>query len=302
MGEQVLLFSAGGGSMPYTPAFHVSFLHPLVLASLRSCAQYPADLKAFQAVHEAVERSLVQGQPAWRVDPDNSSIRILSRAEIEALEDEEVQAIFRKQHVVVPDQFVPKLAFDEKGLRTLADLNKLVTVHGERPALFFFPSAQGIADHSKRNAFKADACLRHRNGTLQGLLDSDRSGLKILNALDFPMASAPHPPTAFSSDLVAFTATVDLPFCGRSVGFPAMSCRWGLGATRGAHHLWHIDCDGFATYLDTQVGSKWWVLARPKEPFGFSDAQVFSTDYELDGSNEEKWMHEAILLTPGSRL
>ena len=65
------------------------------------------------------------------VDSVHSAIRVLSRQDIEDMEGEEVQDIFRKQHVLVQDQSKPKLAFDEEGLKTLADLNKPVTLQGE---------------------------------------------------------------------------------------------------------------------------------------------------------------------------
>lgn len=64
------------------------------------------------------------------VDPDRSAICILSKDELDNMNEEDVQAIFRKQHIVVRDQFQPKMAFDEKGLKTLADLKKTVTLHG----------------------------------------------------------------------------------------------------------------------------------------------------------------------------
>jgi hypothetical protein len=64
-------------------------------------------------------------------DSERSAIRVLSRQDIEAMDEGEVQDIFRKQHVVVQDQFKPTLAFDEKGLKTLADLKKTVTLQGE---------------------------------------------------------------------------------------------------------------------------------------------------------------------------
>lgn len=86
---------------------------------------------AFNSVYKSVQKSLIDGVPAWRSENNNSAIRILSRAMMEGSDDGAIQNIFKKQHIVVPDQFVPKLAFDEKGLKTLAELNKPVTVHGE---------------------------------------------------------------------------------------------------------------------------------------------------------------------------
>ena len=116
------------------------------------------------------------------------------------------------------------------------------------------------------------------------------------------MASASHPPTEFASDLAAFIMTLDLPFCGRNIGFPAMSSRWGLAATAGAFHLWHTDCNGFATYIDTQTGYKWWVLAQPKQPSDFADTSLFTEKFAVDAPNGDVWDMEAVLLTPGSRL
>ena len=65
------------------------------------------------------------------VDSEHSAIRVLSRQDIEDMDEEEVQDIFCKQHVLVQDQFKPRLALDEKGLSTLADLEKQVTLQGE---------------------------------------------------------------------------------------------------------------------------------------------------------------------------
>ena len=108
---------------------------------------------------------------------------------------------------------------------------------------------------------------------------------------------------SFSSDLAAFGATVDLPMCGRSISFPMASTRWGLAATSGAHHLWHIDCDGFCTYIDTQTGAKWWIVAKSKDgSTHFSHPTVFTEAYDISSANEEKWDLEAVLLRPGSRL
>ena len=81
------------------------------------------------------------------------------------------------------------------------------------------------------------------------------------------------------------------------------SMQWGLAAMSGAHHLWHIDCDGFCTYIDTQAGLKWWVVACPKNTFAdFSHVALFMEEFHIDAINLEKWDLEAVLLRPGSRL
>ena len=219
--------------------------------------------------------------------------------------DEEVQAIFKIQHIVISDQFVPSMAFDENGLRSLAELNKPVTIHGQwLLVIFYTPSCwSDNQDYSQINDFMAESALCQKKGTLQDPLDSDKDNLKILNALDFPMPSASHPPTTISSDLVAFMATLDMPFCHWTIGFPVSGCRWGIAANQDAHHLLHVDCNGFATYIDTQVGAKWWVVAQPKQ-FNdpLSSIETFAVDYDLTEANDEKWSLEAILLLPGSCL
>ena len=116
------------------------------------------------------------------------------------------------------------------------------------------------------------------------------------------MASGSHPPRVFTSDLAAFIDMVDLPFCGRNILFPVMSTRWGLAATTGAFHLWHTDCNGFATYINTQMGYKWWVLAQPMQSSDFADTSLFTKNFAVNGPNKDLWEMEAVLLTPGSRL
>ncbi|KAF8240400.1 hypothetical protein L208DRAFT_1212558, partial [Tricholoma matsutake] len=72
---------------------------------------------------------------------------------------------------------------------------------------------------------------------------------------------------------------------------PTASTRWGLAATSGAHHLWHIDCNGFCTYIDTQTGMKWWIVAKPKPgSMHFSDATLFTEEYNISAANLEKLM------------
>ncbi|KAF8224205.1 hypothetical protein L208DRAFT_1312881 [Tricholoma matsutake] len=81
------------------------------------------------------------------------------------------------------------------------------------------------------------------------------------------------------------------------------STRWVLVATSGAHHLWHIDCNGFCTYIDTQTGMKWWIVAKPKPgSMHFSDAMLFTEEYNISAANLAKWDLEAVLLCPGSQM
>jgi hypothetical protein len=57
---------------------------------------------------------------------------------MDAIGDEAIQDVFGSKHIVVPDQFIPYMDFDEKGLGTLAELNKPVTVHGPCFRMIFY--------------------------------------------------------------------------------------------------------------------------------------------------------------------
>ena len=131
MGQPVELPSPNGGVVLYLPAFHVSILHCLVVSGPNHTIQHEADFQLFQEIYDAVVGCYVEGNPIWRVDPPKSSICVLSRKEIAAMDEDSIQAVFQTQHILVRNQFQPTLAFDEDGLGTLAHLDKPVTLQGE---------------------------------------------------------------------------------------------------------------------------------------------------------------------------
>jgi hypothetical protein len=129
-----------------------------------------------------------------------------------------------------------------------------------------------------------------------------------LNALDFPQRDGCHPPMSLSSDLVAFRA---LACQGATQEYPTASLRWGLAATQGAFSTFHIDSDGFGTYIScvNRNGAKWWVIVGPKDrskQSGFASfKEAFSFHQALMGADItvlEDVQVEAVLLRPGTRL
>ena len=126
-----------------------------------------------------------------------------------------------------------------------------------------------------------------------------------MNGLDFPLPNGPAPPKSISTDLHSWDMTLDMPWCKRTDIFPSPITRWGLAATSGAHHLWHLDCDGFGTYVDVKVGAKLWIVARPKdnESFeAFASTRLFIDGYDMAKPGSDRWILEAVLLEPGTRL
>ena len=84
----------------------------------------------FEQIHKAVLTCYRDEQPLWMTSPEESVFRVLSKREFEQKSDQEVQDLFRKQHIVVQDQSELKMKFDEGGLQTLGDLFRPVTIQG----------------------------------------------------------------------------------------------------------------------------------------------------------------------------
>jgi hypothetical protein len=110
----------------------------------------------------------------------------------------------------------------------------------------------------------------------------------------------------FSTDSAAWNGTKGAADCERDKAPPLASIRWGIAATTGALHWWHVDCDGFGTYVDTKAGLKWWIVARRKgaghgfESFG--ELGTFLDGFSHDTPHEDRWDVEAVILHPGTQL
>ena len=62
--------------------------------------------------------------------PDESVFCVISKQNVESKSDQELQDLFKEKHIVIHDQFTPTLSFDKKGLETLGDLYRPVTIQG----------------------------------------------------------------------------------------------------------------------------------------------------------------------------
>ena len=143
-------------------------------------------------------------------------------------------------------------------------------------------------------------------------MENGRGG-KVLNALHFPMPEEGLGANPFSTDSVAWCGTKGWQDCNNLELPPTADIRWGLAATAGALHWWHIDSDGFGTYIDVKTGMKWWIVARPKQATlqslchddfaQFARTDIFmSSNYQMEKPCTSMWDLEAVLLTPGTRL
>lgn len=76
--------------------------------------------------------------------------------------------------------------------------------------------------------------------------------------------------------------------------------RWTLAGLGGSRSYWHIDSDGFGTFVDVVCGEKWWCIAKPKKR---SDS--LNSFFKMNSQKEDGglgWEFEGILLTPGTTL
>jgi hypothetical protein len=105
-----------------------------------------------------------------------------------------------------------------------------------------------------------------------------------------------------STDTVAWSHTFNMPLCKKHQQKPITDIRWGLAATAGAISYWHLDTNGFATYIDVQVGKKWWVVAHPKEDGPSFASRDFYSNFDCESINKDLWDVHAIMLEPGQRL
>ena len=144
-------------------------------------------------------------------------------------------------------------------------------------------------------------------GTIQDLIDNAESPKgKVLNALHFPLRHEAYRPTTWASDAHAFLRTT-----GRiqidddhtwSVGY----FRWGLAATSGAYHGFHLDCNGLGTFVSPTTGSKLWIVATPKSGdnrTNFEDIGLYlNEDFDVHNYHKDLFNLEAIILKPGDTL
>jgi hypothetical protein len=209
----------------------------------------------------AVQKSYIGGYPPHFADPSSSCIKIIDFAEFDKLKPEEMQCIFKKQHIVVTNYPTSPRKLDKKAMAYLANSSRPITIHGELSVYLLYMHILTKSDMSVLpKAHDADG--RHVIGVTGDLIKSHRSpNGKILHVLDFPMPTRGRcAPETIATDILAFNKTLDDPQCKMKIPFP-VSVYWALAGTEGSIHYFHIDLDGFGTYIDPQTGAKYWLFA-----------------------------------------
>lgn len=79
--------------------------------------------------------------------------------------------------------------------------------------------------------------------------------------------------------------------------------KWGLAATAGAHHVWHMDSEGYGTWVQPMCGVKFWFVAVEKrdQRGRFASAHLYE-DIDVGATNDDMWDVEMVVLSAGSEL
>ncbi|KAJ2930855.1 hypothetical protein H1R20_g6240, partial [Candolleomyces eurysporus] len=259
----------------------------------KPCVHLKQDYTTWFSIYEACVSNytdalcLGRPRPKFIDDPQGSLFRCLRQDEYEAMTAPEVQKILSSQSIVITQSAGPKICFDASGI---ASLNTSLTRETDI-------QDQSIPDE------QGDFSVRVRRGTPKDLLNCSAAPSemkKSLNALSFPNPLAGIHPSAYATDVRAFFRTGKDEHCVRTL--PTEDIRFGLAATEGAHHYWHIDSRGEGTFVRVATGKKIWTLAAPIDPSDVSSTTIWSVDLDVRMLDWSKWRAEMILLNAGDTL
>ena len=106
--------------------------------------------------------------------------------------------------------------------------------------------------------------------------------------------------------MVAWDYLHGMPYCGPTTApYPTGHMRWGLAGTAHAATMFHIDSDGFATFVQAIYGKKLWAIYRPSPTLPLSNPNIFvdSEIFQLDTiPAKAQFGLEAVVLRPGDLL
>jgi hypothetical protein len=142
------------------------------------------------------------------------------------------------------------------------------------------------------------------NGTVEELLEASRDpNGRVLNALEFPFMELPPERLGCSVDFVAWRQAAEMDCEDKMEIFPCPLTRWGSAGLKGSFVLWHLNSDGFNTFVDVknEDGEKWWIVTNADRECAGQLRLLLSDGFKKETGPPDLWL-EAILLTKGTRL
>ncbi|KAG6915603.1 hypothetical protein DXG01_010806 [Tephrocybe rancida] len=251
---------------------------------------YKEDYEWFGSMFDAAVAHHVDGLPRYlSADPlirKSSALEIIAPHVYADLHPSDVLRKLRTANIVVVGGPVLAWAFDKDSLGLLANLEATITLHD---------LSLPVSDSDDRT----------RKGTPLDLLHTlEQKYPKALSGLSFPLIRDPFPPQKFSSDDYAWSSAQGSSFCKSRKPYPVTEMRWGLASTGGTYHHFHIDADGYGTFMVVDHGYKLWFLASPKSrDFGeFASIDLYTGSYKKDDPNCDLWDVELLVLGPDAKI
>ncbi|KAH6869831.1 hypothetical protein BKA70DRAFT_1451693 [Coprinopsis sp. MPI-PUGE-AT-0042] len=255
-----------------------------------------SDAEGFVHWASAIQGCFVKDLPRHISMPESSAFLVTSEVGYQRMSVRQRRSVFGEQGklaIVLTDcTYGRPVMFDKAGLETLTGrMDADIEVQDQSQPL-----------RNNQNIMKARARLT----TLQDIMEYSKLPLAnrpIINGLTFPLPPGlrPEQEFTFSSEHIAWLRTLGNHFC--FAPYPTSSTRWSLVAFNGALHYYHIDSDGFGTWVEVRRGRKLWVIARPKDESipSFGDIHGFLQSFG-DGKlpNEDIWIIEAMVLGPNT--
>ncbi|KAF9473563.1 hypothetical protein BDN70DRAFT_937335 [Pholiota conissans] len=253
----------------------------------RPSAHYSETIDSICGIVGQMEAGYVNGKPPHLCENSDatSMFMIFNYEEYEGLQQNEVQHLLRCGKIIAITGLPSKRRTYKQAVKELAPLHQKTTIQDYT-----------IPPHK----------LPTRQGTVQELIDAAEPEIhKILNGLSFPRPWAGMSVTSYASDTHA------LPHVMHGAGairrdLPIGEYRFGLVAPHDAWHAWHIDSDGFGTFIETVTGAKLWITAST---IGTPDALAFSRigfffnkEFDLNKSGKGLFNVQAMVLEEDTKI
>lgn len=110
------------------------------------------------------------------------------------------------------------------------------------------------------------------------------------------------PDPAINTDLRAFGVTRRLSYCGDAYPYPFSTMRWRVCSLKNAITRFHVDSEGFLTFLKLLCGLKLWFLAIRRKGKSIGDVETFMSQQNDQTFLSDDWDIVVVPLLPGSIL
>ncbi|KAG6883683.1 hypothetical protein C0993_004691, partial [Termitomyces sp. T159_Od127] len=229
---------------------------------------------------------------------DSSLVKIITHEEYTRLGSSAIMSLLKANAcIVITEEAHVDVSFSEETLASVFALDEPTTLHGNLFRPWYRAATNNEAD------FTIPGPGKLRTGTLIDLFDAMRANPpKALNCLYLPDSHDSFPNLPYSTDTVAWKRTRRHTYCGDDRLFPVPDMRWAIASTGATTHYWHVDSDGFGTFIQVVTGCKIWYVATPKSGLfdDFADVSLFTHEYDISAANDERWNIARLVLVPGT--